>query len=91
MEGGRTLQIEHVLYLPAEAASDAVAEKLRAAAYAVSVTPMPNNEPPEWELRATRAGLVTEERMAAEREWLERLVEPSGGDYDGWDAKPMVP
>jgi hypothetical protein len=45
----------------------------------------------KWLVLASHTVVLTGEYIAATRQAMEKLVEPFGGEYDGWEAEISVP
>lgn len=78
----RPHRVRHFLYLPAQAAADTVAAQLELDGWRTSVA----SEDDVWLVVASCVRVLTDPRVRSTRAWLERLVGPHGGAYDGWEV-----
>jgi hypothetical protein len=77
--------VRHYLYFPRREGAGRVAEELRAAGFATEEELGADGI--NWLVLARHDIVPSEEAMASARHFMEELVRPHGGEYDGWEAE----
>jgi hypothetical protein len=76
----------HFLFFPGEPDARSAAEAIEQADWEVTVSP-PDENTPEWCVRAEGYRVVGTLTVDAFRAWFERIATEFHGEYDGWEAK----
>jgi hypothetical protein len=88
------LEVRHCFYVTSVASAERVRIALEGQGYTTSAPrPWAIHEPPEeeeWEMFATRVQHLSIEGMRAVEAEFHALMLAEGGDYDGWNAWPVL-
>lgn len=77
-------EVRYYLYLPTATDADAVAAAAQNGTRSIQVEPAATGD--DWLVLITETIVVDEATMAARRDEFHGLVDPRGGEYDGWEA-----
>lgn len=80
--------IRHYLYLPTKKSAQQVASTLQKRDFDIEVERAAIGK--KWLVRASHRVVLSGEYIATTRPFLEELVEPLHGEYDGWEAEVDV-
>jgi hypothetical protein len=77
--------LRHYVYVPQESSAKMLVERFQQDGF--SIESRASADGTNWLILLTHKSLVTSREIARLRAYFADLVEPIGGEYDGWEAE----